>query len=87
MFWTFFFIFGVCEFGQQLSGKFEEINVVYDQFTWYSFPFNVQKMLPMIMLNAQQWVGFECFGTIPCDRETFKKASTPNFEMILRFLK
>lgn len=80
--WAFGLVFISCELAEKMSNAFEEICETFDQLDWHSFPFKVQKMLPLIMLNAQQWVGFECFGMIPCDRETFKKAREKDYIII-----
>ena len=75
MFGVFTQMFGVCEFGQQLSGAFEEINDVYDQFVWYKFPCKVQQVLPTLIMIAQQPVELHVFGSISCDRITLKNVS------------
>lgn len=48
MFWTFAAIFGVCEFGERLSATVNGINDVYDQFAWYSFPWDVQQNIRLL---------------------------------------
>lgn len=75
MFWSFVIIFGVCEFGEKLSGTFEEINDVYDQFAWYSLPYDVQRILSTLVAVAQKPFEIRVFGSILCDRITFKKVS------------
>lgn len=72
MFWSLAAIIGVCEFGSQLSGRFVEINHVYDQFVWYLFPFNIQRILPNLITYAQKPVELSVYGTISCDRITLK---------------
>lgn len=46
-----------------------------DEFDWYLFPSEIQRMLPIIMMYAQQPVGIACFGSTTCNRDTFKYVS------------
>lgn len=63
-----------CELAGRLSIGFDELSdFIVNQFNWYSFPSEVQQNLPMVMLNAQQTIGFKCFGSHLCNRDTFKK--------------
>lgn len=71
--WAFGLVFVSCELAEKMSNEYEEIGELIEQFDYYSFPFDFVKMLPLIMLNGQQPVYFECFGSIACSRETFKK--------------
>lgn len=65
-------VFIASELGQRMGDAFEEIHSTIDQFDWYSFPVEIKRMLPMIILEAKQPVLFECFGSIACTREVFK---------------
>lgn len=65
-------VFIICELGQSLSNAFDEINVTINQFDWYLFPNEIQRVLPMIIAHAQQPVLVECFGSIACTRDAFK---------------
>lgn len=69
-------LFFTCEVGQRFSDEFDDICDVIEQFNWYAFPAQVQRMLPIIILAAQQPVAVECFGSIMCLRDTFKSVST-----------
>lgn len=64
------------EVGEQLSGSFDKISNVIDQFNWYLLPIGVQKMLPTIILTTKQPVVFKCFGGILCNRDVFKKVNS-----------
>lgn len=66
-------VFIACELGERLNGAFEKIDVTIDKFDWYLFPIEIKRILPMIMANAQQPVSLECFGSIACNREVFRK--------------
>lgn len=41
----------------------------------YSFPMELQRMLPIVILIGQQPVALECFGSILCLRNTLKSVS------------
>lgn len=75
---AFGFVLFVCEIGQRFSVQFDDVMLVIDQFDWNTFPINVQRMLPIIMLNAQEPVELECFGSVMCSRATFKGVSASN---------
>lgn len=66
-------IFLTGELCQRVTNAFDDLNDAIDLFDWYLFPTKVQKMLPIIMINSQQPIDFECFGNITCSRESFKK--------------
>lgn len=76
LFWTSVGTFSVCEFGQQLSATFEEINRLYDRLAWYRFPRKTQRMLTTQLMFAQKSVELCVFGTISCSRITFKNVRT-----------
>lgn len=63
----------VCEVGQQFSNSFTELEVLIGQIHWYTYPYKVQRMLPMIIVNAQQPIAIKCFGSVYCERATFKQ--------------
>lgn len=73
MFWSFASVFGICEFGERLSGTFAEINDVYVQFAdWRLFPYKSRRMLTQVMMVAQKPIELRVFGSISCGRITFK---------------
>lgn len=71
--YTFAILFGACEFCQRINNAFSEIDNVIGQINFYRFPIKIIRMLPIILMAAQQPVGFKCFGSIWCSRETFEK--------------
>ena len=75
-FWSYGFIFCLCECGQQVLDAFEEICDEIDRFNWYEFPIDIQKMLPIILIVSQEPVGMVAYGNIECKREIFKKVNT-----------
>lgn len=73
--YAFGLVFTVCELCQRISKSFLKINAIVDQLNWYLFPKNVQKMMLIISIMVQQSVDVECFGSIACNRDTFKRVS------------
>lgn len=65
--------FSFCEIGERVSGAFIEICYGIDELNWYTLPIELQRILPIIMINAQEPVYLECFGSILCARDTFKR--------------
>lgn len=67
---------GVCEFGEQLKGSFQQINGAFDQFPWYAFPRKTRRLLATLaILFAQQPVELQVFGSISCCRITLQNVS------------
>lgn len=64
LFWSFSLVFINCELPGRIGNQFDDIEYLINQFKWYLFPYDVQKILPFVILNAQELVGFECFGAI-----------------------
>lgn len=73
MFWSFALVYLVCNFGHKVSAAFEEIDSAFDQMSWYLFPYEMWKRLPIIVAAAQQPAELAVFGSISCSREDFKK--------------
>lgn len=69
-------IFMICELGQRVNLAFSECNEMINQFEWYLFPYEIQRMLPTILSRAQQTVDIRCFGSISPGRETFQYVSS-----------
>lgn len=68
-------IFLTCELSQRGSDIFVEINDEANTLDWYMFPDKIQRMLPTILIVTQQPVEFECFGSISCNRGSFKEVN------------
>lgn len=71
--WAFGLVFVTCELAGRITTEFESINDQINQFDWYLFPLEEQQKLPFLMANTQNKVGFKCFGSAMCERDTFKK--------------
>lgn len=67
--------FIACELGQRMTDAFEKIDYGFDKLNWYLLPIELKRMLPNIMVNVQQPVELQCFGSIGCTREVFRKVS------------
>ena len=63
------------EFGQWLTSEYADIEYVIGQLDWHSFPLGIQQILTTIIINAQQPVNIECFGSTSTNRESFQKVS------------
>lgn len=75
LFASFGLVFIYCELCGRISTNFDEIKWQISQLNWYLFPMNMHRILPIVMINAQQPVYMECFGSIPSDRSTFQRVS------------
>lgn len=64
-----------CELGQRVTITFDECTALIDNFDWYLFPIEIQRMLTIVINFAQQPLVVKCFGSAACDRETFKYVS------------
>lgn len=62
-----------CDVGQHVTIVYDECNDIIDQFKWYSFPVEIQRLLPLIIAGAQQPIEITAFGSTTCIRETFKR--------------
>lgn len=65
-------VFIICELGERLANSFEEIDIIIEQFEWYRFPIELQRIQPMIMIVAQEPSYLECLGNILSSRELLK---------------
>lgn len=70
---AFALVFIACELGQKMTDAFEEIDTTIGQIDWYLFPIEIKRMMLTIAANTQQPVTLECFGSIACTREVFRK--------------
>lgn len=58
-----------------LIRQFYRFNDALLQSNWYRFPIDTQKMLLIVVANAQQPIIIQGFGNIACTREVFKKVN------------
>lgn len=74
-FWALFFIFATCEIGERMYQNSYDVEDKIEQLDWYKYPYEVQRMIPVFIMNAQKGIAIEFFGTISCSRAQFTKAS------------
>ena len=75
-FWSFAFIFLLCNFGENVTSQFTAIDNAISEFDWNFFPHDVQRFLPTIMISTQKPVIFQgIFGNVVCTRAAFKTVS------------
>lgn len=73
-FWSFSLIYLACEFGEQMTTHFENLEETYCQCHWYLFSLEMQRMFIAVLANVQQPIVVRSFGTnTPCTRAIFKK--------------
>lgn len=75
VFYAFAVMLITTEIGQRFNLAYAECNDMVEQFDWYLFPTDIQRMLPMILNFTQQPFEIICFGSAACDRNTFKSVS------------
>lgn len=63
-------LFAICELGERISNAFDEIGDEIYQMDWLLFPIEMKKMLPLILMNAQQPVLSLSIGSFTTSRET-----------------
>lgn len=66
-------IFACCEFGHKLSEAFDQIDYyIIGKLRWYNLPMYTRKMLPIVIMSAQEPATLNVFGSISCTRVDFK---------------
>lgn len=81
MFWLFFVTFDYCEFGERVSNKFNEVDNIFCHLNWYTFPKDIQRMLPTIIISTQEAVFLRGFANYSCTRESFQNVSPNTFKI------
>lgn len=71
--WSSALTFIPCELSERVSYAFNEINDLIWTIDWHKFPVEMQKMIPIILIEAQSPVSLKCFGSISCNRDLFKR--------------
>lgn len=79
IFWSFVFVFFLCEFGERVSSGFEGLNETLNSLQWYSFPIEIQRMIPTAMIIFQAQTVIPIVGKISCSRYIFDKVSAEIF--------
>lgn len=63
----------ICECGEMITNQFNMFRNELDQTSWYLYPIEMQRMLVIVMANAQQPTIISGFGNAVCVRDSFKK--------------
>lgn len=67
----------LCHFGERVTSQFDRINFAIDQCSWYDYPMEMQRILPMMSMMAQNPVLVEAaYLNIGCSREVLKKVNS-----------
>lgn len=62
-----------CEAGQQFSNAFSKVDDIVCQLNFYLLPIEIQRMLPILIMYAQEPLVVVFFGSLSGTREQFKK--------------
>lgn len=84
---VFLILFIPCEMCERAGNLFDDVDNEIVQLDWYSFPLEIQKLLPILMINTQEAVIIKCFGSVACTRWQFKKVSRRSLILRLTLLK
>lgn len=75
LFWTYAIAFATCECGHRVEDAFDAINNEIVQLNWLRFSINIKRILPIFIIDVQQPVQLDVFGSFSCGRVEFKKVS------------
>lgn len=75
MFWSFAIIFFLCEFGELLSGRFEECYDSFRRNDWHLCTVDTQHMLLVIFNGIQDPITIRSLGNVEYRRDLFKRVS------------
>lgn len=73
MFWAYVLMYFLCEFGENVTKEFNNLDDTFFELNWYLFPFEIQRRLPITIAAIQQPVVLEGFVNCAFTREAFKK--------------
>lgn len=71
--WSSSLTFIPCELSERISIAYFEVCDAVDELDWYLFPIEMQKLVPIVMVNSQAPIALRCFGSVFCGRDVFKK--------------
>lgn len=75
MFGGFIPIFLLCDLGERLTYRFNQIDNAIFQCNWYKYPIEIQTVLPIIVNNTQQSFVLSGMGNIQCSHDALKNVS------------
>lgn len=76
--YSFGFMFVICDVGQRVTNTFDKLFDEVIQWHWHSFPKEIRRILPIVLIDLQQPVVIRFFGNFSCCRKTFKKVCFVN---------
>lgn len=65
----------ICDIGHRVNGLFDQTIATINQFDWYLIPIKIRRLLPTLLIVAQQPVEIVVIGSISANRNTFKKVN------------
>lgn len=68
-----FFVFLACESGERVRHAYDEIDCEMSRLGWYRLPIELRRILPTVMLFAQEPVVLRGLGSAICSREVFQR--------------
>lgn len=69
-----------CLFGHETTENYETVyRALCTNWKWYEFPLEIQKLLPMLLVNAEQPVHLKAYFSVYCTRDFMKSVSNPRF--------
>lgn len=74
-FLSFVVIVVVCEFFQRTTDHFKMVGDAFCSFDWYLLPIDMQRILIMVMANAQQPITIRGFANTSCVRVSVKSVN------------
>lgn len=66
-----------CEMGHRFRDAFSDMNDALGQLNFYLFPIDIQRILPTVIMYAQEPLNVGFFGSLSATREQFKQVSAP----------
>lgn len=63
----------LCLLGDDVTIRFRQVHDSIWECSWYKFPLDTQKLLPMILMAAQKPVFIKGYMNMQCTRESVKK--------------
>lgn len=70
--WSFAFVFFYSELGERVTLQFNVFYELLCQGKWYLFSIDVQKMLIIFMMDAEQPAIIQGYANVQCTRDSFK---------------
>lgn len=79
IFWSFAFLFFICEFADMVNNQFNQFNETVSYCEWYLLSIELQRLIIVLMANTQRQTTIHGYGNIVCTRVAFKKVNIDFF--------